>query len=67
MIELPYTLQGSSYSSCENITFSGHFHLLEKTANSYFINDKSVNSFIDNNNKAIDGVSVRYVVKLFVI
>ncbi|XP_034839700.1 peptide transporter family 1-like isoform X1 [Maniola hyperantus] len=61
LIELPYTLQGSQDSSCENMTFNGHFHLLEKTANSYFIADKSVYSFIDNNNKAIDGVSIRFL------
>ncbi|CAH2226338.1 jg25415, partial [Pararge aegeria aegeria] len=57
LIEMSYTLHGSD-SSCENVTFNGHFHLLEKKANSYFITDKSVYSFIDNNNKAIDGVSV---------
>ncbi|XP_039763196.1 peptide transporter family 1 isoform X2 [Pararge aegeria] len=60
LIEMSYTLHGSD-SSCENVTFNGHFHLLEKKANSYFITDKSVYSFIDNNNKAIDGVSVRFL------
>ncbi|XP_023946831.2 peptide transporter family 1 [Bicyclus anynana] len=60
LIEMPYTLQGSD-NSCENITFNGNFHMLEKTANSYFINEDNVYSFIDNNNKPIDGVRVRFL------
>ncbi|CAH2103133.1 unnamed protein product [Euphydryas editha] len=59
IIQLPYSLRGAPNSECENITFSNTFSLMEKTANSYFISNNNLYNFIDNNNKAIDGVSVR--------
>lgn len=59
MVQLPYSLQGVPNSACEDLKFNGVFNLKEKTANSYFITNKELYSFVDNNNKAIDGVSVR--------
>lgn len=59
IIQLPYSLRGMPNSACENITFSNTFSLLEKTANSYFISNNNLYNFIDDNNKAIDGVNVR--------
>lgn len=58
-IQLPYSLRGTPNSVCENITFNDVFHLKDKTANSYFIANETIYDFIDNNNKAIDGVSIR--------
>ncbi|XP_046977127.1 peptide transporter family 1-like isoform X1 [Vanessa cardui] len=60
IIQLPYTLRGMPYSECENISYSETFSLKEKTANSFFITDELYN-FTDNNNKAIDGVSIRFL------
>ncbi|XP_050360576.1 peptide transporter family 1 isoform X2 [Nymphalis io] len=60
IIQLPYSLRGMQNTECENITFSKTFSLKEKTANSFFITDEFYN-FTDNNNKAIDGVSVRFL------
>lgn len=61
MVQLPYSLQGVPNSACEDLKFNAVFNLKEKTANSYFITNKEIYSFIDNNNKAIDGVSVRFL------
>ncbi|KAJ0183782.1 hypothetical protein K1T71_000205 [Dendrolimus kikuchii] len=60
-IDLPYSLQGQVNSNCGNITYTGTFHLLEKTANSYFIQREYLLNFNDNNDKAIDGVHVRFL------
>lgn len=57
--DLPYTLQGDTNSNCSKITYTGTFHLLEKTANSYFIQRENVYNFNDNNDKAIGGAHVR--------
>lgn len=59
IVQLPYSLQGVPNSACEDLKFNAVFNLKEKTANSYFITNKEIYSFIDNNNKAIDGVNVR--------
>lgn len=57
-VELPYKLQGLG-GECANISYSGHFHLKEKTANSYFINRTGISNFTDSTDKAIDSVRVR--------
>lgn len=56
---LPYTLTGQAGSACSDIKYSGDFFLEEKTANSFFITNEGVLGFIDDNDKAIDGVRVR--------
>lgn len=58
-VDLPYYLQGQHSTECADVAFSGYFHLKEKTANSFFINKEGLYNFTDNNDKAIDGVSVR--------
>lgn len=58
-IDLPYYLQGEPATECADFAYSGYFHLKEKTANSFFINKERIYNFTDNNDKAIDGVSVR--------
>ncbi|XP_030031877.1 peptide transporter family 1 isoform X2 [Manduca sexta] len=60
--ELPYYLRGEG--SCADIVYNGHFHLREKTANSFFIGHNGVYNFTDNNDKAIDGVSVRFLANI---
>ncbi|XP_045458412.1 peptide transporter family 1-like [Melitaea cinxia] len=65
IIQLPYSLRGMPNSACENITFSNTFSLLEKTANSYFISNNNLYNFIDDNNKAIDGVNVRFLTNAY--
>ncbi|CAH0716433.1 unnamed protein product, partial [Brenthis ino] len=63
-IQLPYSLRGTPNSVCENITFNDVFYLKDKTANSYFIGNENLYDFMDNNNKAIDGVSIRFLSNL---
>lgn len=63
-VDLPYFLQGQHSTECADIAFSGYFHLEEKTANSFFINKEGLYNFTDNNDKAIDGVSVRFLSNL---
>lgn len=58
-LELPYSLQGQNISECAGVSYSGHFRLMEKTANSFFINSKEVSNFTDNNDKALDGFHIR--------
>lgn len=60
-VELPYSMHGQVNSECANITFSGVFHLKEETANSFFIKHEGVHAFTDKNDKAIDGVGVRFL------
>ncbi|XP_013189412.1 peptide transporter family 1 isoform X1 [Amyelois transitella] len=62
--QLPYSMQGDSNSNCANISYSGSFFLEEETANSFFINRDGVYNFTDKNDKAIDGVSVRFLTNL---
>lgn len=57
--DVPYFIQGQENSPCAHLEYAGTFTLLENTANSYFINNNEIYSFIDNNDKAIDGVNVR--------
>ncbi|XP_049885461.1 peptide transporter family 1 [Pectinophora gossypiella] len=59
--QLSYSLEGAPNTECSNMAFSSYFHLKEKTANSYFILHERVQSFVDNNDKAIDGVNVRFL------
>lgn len=59
LIELPYRLQGEPNTVCADKLYEGTFHLREETANSFFINNNDVYSFVDNNDKAIDGVRIR--------
>ncbi|CAB3225260.1 unnamed protein product [Arctia plantaginis] len=59
--EVPYFIEGQENSACANHEYAGTFTLLEKTANSYFIKNNEIYGFIDNNDKAIDGVSVRFL------
>ncbi|XP_053624000.1 peptide transporter family 1-like isoform X2 [Plodia interpunctella] len=59
--QLPYSMQGEADTNCASVTYSGIFSLKEKTANSFFINSNGVFNFTDKNDKAIDGVSVRFL------
>ncbi|XP_059045686.1 peptide transporter family 1 [Achroia grisella] len=61
LVELPYSIQGTENSECAHIIHNGIFHLREETANSFFINNAGVYNFTDKNDKAIDGVSVRFL------
>ncbi|KAI8430769.1 hypothetical protein MSG28_000931 [Choristoneura fumiferana] len=61
-IDLPYSLQGQANSECANISYSGIFHLKEKTANSFQVTNEGVYNFTDNNDKAIDSVGIRFLV-----
>ncbi|KAJ8737124.1 hypothetical protein PYW07_000395 [Mythimna separata] len=63
-VDLPYFLQGQPSTECADVAFSGYFHLKEKTANSFFINKERLYNFTDNNDKAIDGSSVRFLTNL---
>lgn len=58
-IELPYYVRGEG--NCSNIVYNGNFYLKENTANSFFINREGISNFTDNNDKAINGVSVRFL------
>ncbi|CAG9558248.1 unnamed protein product [Danaus chrysippus] len=60
-VELPYSLQGERNSDCENSEFNGKFDLKEKVANSFFLRNESLRGFEDNNEKAIDGVNLRFL------
>lgn len=60
-LEVPYSIERDTNSNCSDVAYSGNFRLLEKTANSYFINHENIYSFIDNNDKPIDGVYVRFL------
>ncbi|VVC86245.1 unnamed protein product [Leptidea sinapis] len=60
-IDLPYSLSGQEHTECANQMFDGNFLVNEKTANSFFITNGSILNFTDNNDKAIDGVSVRFL------
>lgn len=59
-VELPYSLRGERNSDCENSEFNGTFDLKENIANSFFVLNESLRGFEDNNDKAIDGVNIRY-------
>lgn len=59
LTELPYSLSGQENSACAKKLYNGNFLLKEKTANSFFIANETVQGFIDNNDKAIDGIKVR--------
>ncbi|CAH1647751.1 unnamed protein product [Spodoptera littoralis] len=63
-VDLPYYLQGEPATECAGIAFSGYFNLKEKTANSFFIKKDGLYNFTDNNDKAIDGVNVRFLANL---
>ncbi|XP_045531115.1 peptide transporter family 1-like isoform X1 [Pieris brassicae] len=63
-IELPYSLSGQESTACANKLYNGNFLLKENTANSFFINNETVEGFTDNNDKAIDGVTVRLLCNL---
>ncbi|XP_072931088.1 peptide transporter family 1-like isoform X2 [Epargyreus clarus] len=63
-LELPYSLQGQNDTECAGISHTGHFRLLEKKANSFFINNKGVSNFTDNNDKAIDGFHIRFLANI---
>ncbi|XP_038216405.1 peptide transporter family 1-like isoform X1 [Zerene cesonia] len=60
-IELPYSLSGQGNANCSNIVYKGSFMLEEKKANSFFITTDMMYNFTDNNDKAIDGVNVRFL------
>ncbi|XP_028177240.1 peptide transporter family 1-like isoform X1 [Ostrinia furnacalis] len=63
-LDLPYDIQGQPGTECANLYLSGQFHLKEETANSFFIKRGGINNFTDNNDKALDGVSVRFLSNL---
>ncbi|XP_047040747.1 peptide transporter family 1 isoform X1 [Helicoverpa zea] len=63
-VDLPYYLQGEPGTECADIAYSGYFNLKEQTANSFFINKEGIYNFTDNNDKAIDGVNVRFLTNL---
>lgn len=60
-VELPYSINGVPNTECADKSFTGTFTLKEKTANSFFISSDGVTNFVDNNEKVIGGVNVRYV------
>ncbi|XP_032527028.2 peptide transporter family 1 [Danaus plexippus] len=60
-VELPYSLRGERNSDCENSEFNGTFDLKENIANSFFVLNESLRGFEDNNDKAIDGVNIRFL------
>ncbi|KPI91940.1 Peptide transporter family 1 [Papilio xuthus] len=64
-IELPYSLRGGNNSDCMNVNYEGKFVLKEKTANSFFVSNNGVYQYEDNNDKAIDGVKVRFLSNTF--
>ncbi|KPJ06360.1 Peptide transporter family 1 [Papilio machaon] len=64
-IELPYSLRGVNTSDCMDVNYDGKFVLKEKTANSYFVSKNDVYQYDDNNDKAIDGVKVRFLSNTF--
>ncbi|XP_014370098.2 peptide transporter family 1 [Papilio machaon] len=64
-IELPYSLRGVNTSDCMDVNYDGKFVLKEKTANSYFVSRNDVYQYDDNNDKAIDGVKVRFLSNTF--
>nr|XP_049695149.1 peptide transporter family 1 [Helicoverpa armigera] len=63
-VDLPYYLQGEPGTECADIASTGYFNLKEQTANSFFINKEGIYNFTDNNDKAIDGVNVRFLTNL---
>ncbi|CAH0578083.1 unnamed protein product [Chrysodeixis includens] len=64
VVESPYYLQGQPNTQCADIAYSGYFNLKEKTANSFFVNKDGIYNFTDNNDKAIDGVNVRFLTNI---
>lgn len=57
--ELPYTYKGESGTECEDTVVSGNFHVVENNHSSYFISRNGSLSFVDDNDKAINGVKIR--------
>ncbi|XP_013138411.1 PREDICTED: peptide transporter family 1 [Papilio polytes] len=64
-IELPYSLRGGNKSDCMDVNYDGKLVLKEKTANSFFVSNYGVSQYDDNNDKAIDGVKVRFLSNTF--
>ncbi|XP_041987142.1 peptide transporter family 1 isoform X2 [Aricia agestis] len=58
--QLPISLRGIE-GECANQTFVGNYELQEKKANSLFISQNGLYNFIDNNDKAIDTVNIRFL------
>lgn len=50
---IPYSMSGEPNTECQSVNFEGQFNLTEKTANSFFIREGGVVSFIDSNDKSI--------------
>ncbi|CAK1588211.1 unnamed protein product [Parnassius mnemosyne] len=61
LIDLPYSLRGHESSACADVQHDGYLRLKEKTANSFFVTAGEIYNFTDNNDKAIDGVNVRFL------
>ncbi|CAH2035220.1 unnamed protein product, partial [Iphiclides podalirius] len=61
LVDLPYSLNGQNSTDCADVKHGGYFRLKEKTANSYFVTNGEIQNFTDNNDKAIDGVNVRFL------
>lgn len=58
-IEIPYSLIGETGTACESIVHNGTFHVVEKNHTSLFISSNGLSSFLDDNDKAINGVKIR--------
>lgn len=57
--ELNFTYKGEPGTECESIVKSGNFYIEEKSHSSYFISTNGLIRFVDDNDKAINGVNIR--------
>ncbi|KOB77657.1 Yin, partial [Operophtera brumata] len=58
---ISYALRGVN-GECIDNPHIGSFSVSSSTANSFFINNQGIHAFVDNNDKPIDGVYVRFLV-----
>ncbi|XP_026332707.1 peptide transporter family 1 isoform X2 [Hyposmocoma kahamanoa] len=63
-VEIPYNIKGDTGTACEKIVYSGNFHVVEKGYTSLFISSNDLISFVDDNDKAMNGVKIRFLSNL---